>query len=213
MTAGATREGTLGIEERRGVGAYAPVPVEQRDAAGRLSTAFVAPQAGTTVSRGVEAPEQYQVDAYGFARLMANAHDVMTKLEPYLQQQGTALQWWMLNEPNAIKDASVRAYAQQARVFINGQLRRESGAAITEAEWDNFRDAVSFRAGDDQGMTTPLKQKTRRTMVGNAVTEPGPSFSNEFVTMAELEALAAQRGTTVEQEAQRAAQERVTIIP
>lgn len=184
-TSGAQHEAVAGVDQARGIGLYEPKPIETQGDDGRKSTTFVTPQAGTTVDQGFAQPTEGQAKSYGHAKLMADANDVMHQLEPRIAQaaqgRNLALELWMLNRPDAIQDPTMRAYSQAARVFINSELRRQSGAAISDEEFKRFGPMVQFTVGTDP-TTLALRQRDRRTMVENAVTESGPRFKSEFVT-------------------------------
>lgn len=68
-----------------------------------------------------------------------------------------------------------QTYDQAARNFINAQLRRDSGAAISDSEWDNARKQYLPQPGDGDAV---LKQKAenRQTAIGGLIRSAGKGY-------------------------------------
>lgn len=76
---------------------------------------------------------------------------------------------------NFLVTSDYQKYDQAARNFINATLRRDSGAAISDGEWDNARKQYLPQPGDSEAV---LKQKAanRQTVIGSLGRSAGPSY-------------------------------------
>lgn len=66
-------------------------------------------------------------------------------------------------------------YDQAARNFINAQLRRDSGAAISEGEWDNARKQYLPQPGDSKSVLSQ-KANNRQTAIGSLGRAAGKGY-------------------------------------
>jgi hypothetical protein len=78
---------------------------------------------------------------------------------------------------NAIKDPNQRRYAQAMRNFVNAALRRESGAAIAESEFDSANKQYFAQLGDDP-QTLLQKKRNRLATRSGMETEAGGAYDN-----------------------------------
>lgn len=112
---------------------------------------------------------EYQ--ARGFANRMDQAEDVFKKLDQEgfnRSDYGTSLKATLM--PDFAKPAELRQQEQAERNFINATLRRESGAAIAESEFENAEKQYFPRAGDDPE-TIAQKARNRQAVLENMKAE------------------------------------------
>ncbi|KAB7782170.1 hypothetical protein [Methylorubrum populi] len=84
---------------------------------------------------------------------------------------GTVSGW----TPNGMKSADRQRFEQAKRDFVNAQLRRESGAAISQKEFDNA-DAQYFPQPGDSADVIAQKRTNRQRAVEAMAREGGPSY-------------------------------------
>jgi hypothetical protein len=135
-------------------------------------------------------PNEQQAHAAGFARRLmeANANLESAAYSPTISKQALSA---MPFTNTFLEDAQQRA-EQAQREFINAQLRRESGAAIGQSEFDNAQKQYFPQPGDKPAVLEQ-KRKARQTAIenmrsaaGNAasvapvasVAPPSPALSN-----------------------------------
>lgn len=138
---------------------------------GKQGTSITLPD-GTTVHQGGKLTEyQYKAGAYGTRAKEADAI-IQTLGSPSLIEKklrGTDLGNYML-------DDKAQRREQAERNFINAVLRKESGAVISDSEFDNARRQYFQQPGDSPGV---LKQKAanRQTTIESLLTEAGQAAS------------------------------------
>jgi hypothetical protein len=77
-------------------------------------------------------------------------------------------------------DPAYRLAAQNVRNFINAQLRRESGAAISEGEFYNAYQQYIPQPGDDP-QTIKSKERNRQMAIYNMFFNAGPKYEGKTV--------------------------------
>lgn len=152
---------------------------------------------------GTNVPSETTTDgmrqSWDYANRAVASHNILAKLEPILAQRGLLVTYAQMNmAPEAITDPVVRQYAQAAREFINSQARRESGAAISEVEYDRYVKTSGFKPGDDPG-TLGQKMDTRRRTIQGLVGQTGRRLGEMFTTMDELKQLPSAAGKSDQQ--------------
>jgi len=211
-TAAAGRAGVLGVEKREGVGAFQPVTIDRVDPlTGEKVTERISPTQTGEVARSPAELKEFQSKAFGYATTMAIEHEALLRLEAQAARRGLVINAATLNAWEAITDATTRQLAGATRRYINGLLRRQSGMAVTETEYERYQLGYGYRAGDDAASLT-AKQSARRDEIRNAATEAGPQIARMFVTIEELDAYATVRGLTRDAVLAKARRERVRII-
>lgn len=163
------------------------------------------------IEANAKPPSDNERAAYDYGTRAAQAHAIMLKLEPVLARRGLLVNLVGLNNPDAIKDPTSRQYSIALRTFINSNLRRESGASISEPEFAGANQQYAFQTGTDQG-SLKMKQENRRTTLKGLAGQAGSRLGGQFVTLQELQALATQRGTKLEDQIRRAQAERYQVI-
>lgn len=131
-------------------------------------------QAGNPYATGKFNNEQGK--AAGFSDRMLGSEQTLRELE------GTNSGFWggvagSLSDytPNAAKGADRQRFEQAKRDFVNAQLRRESGAAISQKEFDNAA-AQYFPQPGDSVEVIAQKRRNRQLAVEAMGREGGPSY-------------------------------------
>jgi hypothetical protein len=229
---GLTADETLGIPTMKGrqvgQGKVAEIttagPVEAQQA-GRVAGAQAGAQLGVesspqaldlfgqkaAITANAQPPTAPQSLAYDYATRTAAAHDMMMQLEPQMIKRGGFINFLALKNFDAIKDPTTRAYVTAVREFINSTLRRESGAAISPAEFDQADKQYSLTAGESPE-TLKYKQSARRRTIQGMAGSAGPKLGALFVTLDELQAVAAQRGVPIDEVLSQARAEGIRVI-
>lgn len=105
---------------------------------------------------GRQAPTAEQWKAGGFALRLQEAENVFSNLEASGFNPAGVVAGVESKLPNVLRSAVVQRQDQAQRDFINAVLRRESGAAISPAEFENAQKQYFPAMGDSQEV---LKQK------------------------------------------------------
>lgn len=125
-------------------------------------------------SKQEKAPKTSAFVAAGYANRAQEANDILDGLERKgfeRQSVGTSLKSGFLGSIGEVgelfKGEDLKQYEQAQKSFVNAVLRRESGAVISDAEFDNARKQYFPMAGDTPKV---LEQKRRnRLLVINAL--------------------------------------------
>lgn len=80
---------------------------------------------------------------------------------------------------NYLQSPAYQKYDQAARDFINGVLRRESGAAISQSEFDNAYRQYLPRPGDSKEVLAE-KQRNRQDAIAGIAGGGGPNYRPPF---------------------------------
>ena len=126
-----------------------------------------------------------QGKAAGFTDRMLQSEGILSGLngEGGVQDQGTsALQTGLSAVPgvgNYLTSANRQKFEQAKRDFINAQLRRESGAAISPTEFDSANKQY-FPTPGDSAEVIQQKAANRRAAVEAMGREGGPSYKPKF---------------------------------
>lgn len=116
-----------------------------------------------------------QAKAAGFVMRTQEAENTFQDLAPYVQDQGLGKYWQKL-APNPLKNAQQQQYEQAQRNFVNAILRRESGAAISPAEFYNAREQYFPQPGDKADVIAQ-KAANRQTVIESLKKSAGPALS------------------------------------
>ena len=118
-------------------------------------------------------PTQSQSQALGFAERIEQADATLTELG---DQFTGAFSFGSLL-PNAFKGGDRQRFEQASRNFINAVLRPESGAVISEEEFDNARKQYIPRRGDTPDVLRQ-KQQNRALVLRSLRLQSGLNLSN-----------------------------------
>lgn len=126
-----------------------------------------------------------QGKAAGFTDRMLQSEGILSGLngEGGVQDQGTsALQTGLSAVPgvgNYLTSANRQKFEQAKRDFINAQLRRESGAAISPTEFDSANKQY-FPTPGDSAEVIQQKAANRRAAIEALGREGGPSYKPKY---------------------------------
>lgn len=109
-------------------------------------------------STGGKAPTAAQFSAAGFANRVADTSSTLDNLANEFSSV-TAVGGVL---PNFLKSENRQVFEQAERNFINATLRRESGAAIADSEFDSARQQYIPQPGDSAGVLASKKQNRQR---------------------------------------------------
>ncbi len=93
-----------------------------------------------------------------FGKRMQDAEQVFSGLEQSGYNRGTVGQGMEAYLPGALQGTQIRQQDQAERNFVNAVLRRESGAAIAQSEFDNAEKQYFPRAGDPPEVLAQKRQ-------------------------------------------------------
>lgn len=117
----------------------------------------------------------------GYANRMFRAEGVLR--DPSVIDAGTSLTQKGLEAVpiagNYLTSPARQKYDQASRDFINGVLRRESGAAISQSEFDNAYKQYLPQPGDSKERLAE-KQKNRQATIASIAGGGGPSYRPPF---------------------------------
>ena len=113
---------------------------------------------------------------HNFNNMLTNKDGTLRYSPSSVNSRNVVESWWAVGQPTAAvlnrlsMDANDRMAAQNMRNFINANLRRESGAAIAQSEFDSAR-AQYFPEVNDDAYT--LKQKAENRAMAVATMRVG----------------------------------------
>jgi len=116
---------------------------------------------------------QYEASTYGIR--MSNTEKVMTGLDAEGFDRTTITLSLLNKAPELIKSGRLKRYVQAQRSFINATLRRESGAAIAQSEFDNA-EAQYFPQVNDPPELLAQKKENRLVVQAAMRAEAGPAW-------------------------------------
>lgn len=118
------------------------------------------------------------------------AKDAVEQLEEVDQQTGKPLheavgnkgivgQTWLNNAPNFAQPEENQLYTQAQRQFTEARLRKDSGAAIPEFEFENDRRTYFAQPGDVP-VVIERKKKARENLLNSLKMESGRAYGEHF---------------------------------
>lgn len=102
-------------------------------------------------------------------------------LEMKIAKQSTAGQLQGQYAPNMLQTSEQQAYRQAQRAFTEARLRKESGAAIPPAEFENDARTYFAQPGDSPQMIAQ-KQKSRATLLAGMKFAAGKAYGEFYGT-------------------------------
>jgi hypothetical protein len=113
-----------------------------------------------------------------YNRARAASEDI-APLEEQISGLGLGSQARMAMAPNAMQSQLGQSYRQAQKAFTEARLRKESGAAIAQSEYDN--DAVIYFAQPgDTPETLAQKRAAREEVLDGLAFAAGPAFEEFF---------------------------------
>lgn len=123
---------------------------------------------------------QAQAQAATFANRMEEANAILDNLQANWESLGTAKQIAASSVPNYLKSSEQQQIEQAQRNFINAVLRKESGAAIADSEFDNARKQYFPQPGDSAQVIA--NKKANRESALNGMKEMANAKDNTIVS-------------------------------
>jgi hypothetical protein len=156
-------------------------PVQVADPTSPTGARWVYPSqaVGQPAPRTERPLTQGQYTAAGYASRMAQAEVILTPLEPKVATMGWLAQAFNegINDSmlSRLQSNDYKSYAQAARNFINANLRRESGAVISPAEFQNAI-AQYLPVPGDSPQVLAQKRANRELVQRNLQREAGEAY-------------------------------------
>lgn len=101
-----------------------------------------------------------------YARRLEQAESVFNSLEQQGYDRASIGQGFKSMLPERLQDNALKAQTQAERNFVNAVLRRESGAAISQAEFANAEQQYFPRAGDTPDQAAIKKANRMQVLAG-----------------------------------------------
>lgn len=120
-----------------------------------------------------KAPNKEQSDAALYASRMIDANNTLQKVIDSGFEPARGRDW----VPNGLKSEAGQLYDQTQRNFISAVLRRESGAAISDSEFENAQQQYFPQPGDDP-KTLAQKAENRLRAIEGISNAAGPAKKN-----------------------------------
>ncbi len=118
-------------------------------------------------------PTDAQNSASGYATRVQQSGQILDQLESSIAGYNIIGFKAQQAAPNNLKSSTIQQYEQAARNFINAVLRRESGAAIAQSEFDNAYQQYLPYPGDSQQVL--IQKKQNRDAVLNSLKQASGS--------------------------------------
>jgi hypothetical protein len=135
---------------------------------------------GKTPAAGSEKPSSgVQKRALAFFNRASQADKELEALEPSIQTQGLAGQAYQAVAPNFMQTQQGQSYGAAQRAFTEARLRKDSGAAIPDAEFENDRKTYFAQPGDSKE-TLEQKRRGRAAILASLGFESGQALG-EFL--------------------------------
>jgi hypothetical protein len=138
----------------------------------------VAPRA--TGQKLVTGAERTALSFYNRAK---TATDDIGDLEDRISKRSYASQTWNANVPNVMKSEDEQLYRNRQRSFTEARLRKESGAAIPETEFENDRVTYWAMPGDSAAVIEQ-KRKLRAGVLDGLRYSAGRAYDEYYGEMA-----------------------------
>jgi hypothetical protein len=120
-----------------------------------------------------------QQKALGFYQRVEGAMKNIDADEPEIAKMGLGGQLRRDLAPNLLQAPVSRRFNQARDDFINASLRRESGAAISDAEYARFNKIYFPVPGDDKA-TLAQKKRSREIQLQSLKTEAGKAYDDFY---------------------------------
>lgn len=117
--------------------------------------------------------------ALSFYDRMYDAATELEPLEPNIAALGIAGQARLKYAPNMAQTPEGQRFNQAAGNFINAALRRESGAAISQSEYERFGQ-LYFAMPGDKPETLKQKARSRQQLLSSLKAEAGRAYKGKY---------------------------------
>ncbi len=144
-----------------------PIWVEKKDAIGKPSA---------QPARGVTGIERQSLAFFNRAK---EADDIANKLDPVIAKAGIMAQGRLQYAPNWAQSPENQSYRQAQRAFTEARLRKESGAAIPEQEYQNDARTYFAQPGDGPEVIAQ-KLKGRQAVLQGLAFSSGKAYEEFY---------------------------------
>jgi len=160
------------------------VAIETVDENGNPVTRFVNKSAGASYPRPakeapIKPPSTAERSSFKFWERGTDAEKVLSEYEPLIMKYGLMNQVRLNNAPNLLQSEDMQIYNQAQRQFTEARLRKDSGAAIPEAEFENDRVMYFVQPGDTQE-TIKRKKAARESTLNALARESGKAYTESY---------------------------------
>lgn len=131
----------------------------------------------------VQLPEkatEFSKKSFWFWVRMSQAEKAIKNMEEKFKKSTALSEWVGGKYPNWMKTGDRQAFDQAKRNFVNSVLRNESGAAISDSEFENA-DKQYFPQPWDSASVLEQKSQNRRTAVLNMLNSAGKTEDGENI--------------------------------
>ncbi len=118
-----------------------------------------------------------QNQAAGYAVRVKQSGDILNNLESAIQNYNPIGFEAEIRLPSYAQSSQIQSYNQAAQNFVNAVLRRESGAAISQSEFDNAYKQYLPRPGDS-AQVLDQKKANRDAVYNSLVNSSGPAYQS-----------------------------------
>lgn len=132
-------------------------------------------QPAAQAPRAVTGAERQSLSYYNRAK---QATDDISPIEEQIAKSGLGAQLQLQHAPNMLQNQTQQSYRQAQRAFTEARLRKESGAAIPTAEYENDARTYFAQPGDTP-QTMEQKRKARGVVLEGLKFSSGKAY-NEF---------------------------------
>lgn len=120
-------------------------------------------------------PTEGQSSAAAYAMRVRQANDILKNLESSIKNYNKAGFEAQIRLPNNMQSGTIQSYNQAARGFINALLRRESGAAIADSEFNRYVQQYIPQPGDT-AQTLAQKAADRNAALQGLINSAGSAY-------------------------------------
>lgn len=124
-------------------------------------------------------PTAANLRAFGFFMRAKDAVDILEGIEKDVQAMGTGEQYWTAIMPNVMQTQLGQTLEQAQRQFTEARLRKDSGAAIPPAEYENDKKTYFVAPGDTKE-TLQRKRNARSVLVKALKMESGKAYTQSY---------------------------------
>lgn len=117
--------------------------------------------------------------ALSYYNRMKDAEGTIQKLEPTIAKQSPLDQIRLQSAPNYLQSADQQVYRQAQRAFTEARLRKESGAAIPQQEYDNDARTYFAQPGDMPAVVE-RKRKARQAVLAGLKFASGKAYQEFY---------------------------------
>ena len=160
------------------------VAVETVDENGNPITRFVSKTAGATYPKppkqaAEKPPTAAERSSYKFWERGRDAENVLANYESLIMKYGFMDQVRLNNAPNFAQSEEMQVYNQAQRQFTEARLRKDSGAAIPESEFESDRKMYFVQPGDTPEVIK-RKKDAREATLNALARESGKAYTESY---------------------------------